>query len=55
MNERIVGLLTRNTLPELQSIKRRITTGQFCSDGYLNAITDIITDIKYLKNKKKRK
>lgn len=49
------GLFTRNTLPELQSIKREISNGRFYGDGYSGAFTDIIADIKYLKHKQKRK
>ncbi len=48
------GLLTNNTLSELLSIKRDITNKRFYSDGYYGAVTDIIADIKYLKNKQKR-
>jgi len=52
--ERIEGPNTRNTLSELQDIKRAVTNKTFHLDGYSDALKDITTDIKYLKNKQKQ-
>lgn len=54
MIEHFRGPKTRNTLPELQLVKRAITNKTFQPDGYYDTLKDIITDIKYLKNKQKQ-
>jgi hypothetical protein len=48
------GPNTNNTLSELQNVKRAIANKTFHPDGYSDASKDIITDIKYLKNKQKQ-